>query len=74
MNQFEVKRIPRPACSFGMALEPTGSDSYFRGGDCPLSHTDGLPGGPVRTVGTYSSSWSLPSKVRLSTISSATSG
>src|SRR5205814_51772 len=27
------------------------------------------PGGPVSTVGTYSSSWSLPSNVRLATIS-----
>ena len=32
------------------------------------------PGGPVRTVGTYSSSWSLPSNVRLPTISRPTSG
>jgi hypothetical protein len=28
----------------------------------------------VSTVGTYSSSWSLPSNVRLATISRATSG
>jgi hypothetical protein len=33
-----------------------------------------LPGGPVRTVGTYSTSWSLPSNVRLATISRPTSG
>ena len=32
------------------------------------------PGGPVTTVGTYSSSWSLPSNVRLATISRVTSG
>lgn len=32
------------------------------------------PGGPVSTVGTYSSSWSLPSNVRLATISRVTSG
>lgn len=32
------------------------------------------PGGPVSTVGTYSSSCSRPSKVRLSTISNKTSG
>jgi hypothetical protein len=33
-----------------------------------------VPGGPASTVGTYSSSWSLPSNVRLDTISRATSG
>jgi len=33
-----------------------------------------LLGGPVRTVGTYSSSCSLPSNVRLATISRPTSG
>ena len=33
-----------------------------------------LPGGPARIVGTYSSSWMLPSKVRLLIISNATSG
>jgi hypothetical protein len=32
------------------------------------------PGGPASTVGTYSSSWILPSNVRLATISSPTSG
>src|SRR6266511_4992981 len=32
------------------------------------------PGGPVSTVGTYSSSWSLPSNVRPATISRVTSG
>ena len=32
------------------------------------------PGGPVSTVGTYSSSWSLPSNVPLATISRVTSG
>ncbi len=32
------------------------------------------PGGPVRTVGTYSSSWIRPSNVRLATMSRATSG
>jgi hypothetical protein len=32
------------------------------------------PGGPARIVGTYSSSWMRPSKVRLLVISSATSG
>ena len=32
------------------------------------------PGGPVSTVGTYSSSWSLPSNNRLATISRVTSG
>jgi len=33
-----------------------------------------VPGGPSRTVGTYSSSWIRPSKVRLATMSRATSG
>ena len=33
-----------------------------------------VPGGPVRTVGTYSSSWVRPSKVRLLIMSRATSG
>jgi hypothetical protein len=33
-----------------------------------------VPGGPARTVGTYSSSWIRPSKVRLLIMSSATSG
>jgi len=33
-----------------------------------------VPGGPVRTVGTYSSSWIRPSNVRLLIISRATSG
>jgi hypothetical protein len=32
------------------------------------------PGGPSSTVGTYSNSWSPPSKVRLSTRSSLMSG
>src|SRR5439155_8646259 len=32
------------------------------------------PAGPVSTVGTYSSSWSLLSNVRLATISRVTSG
>ena len=32
------------------------------------------PGGPLRTVGTYSSSWMRPSKVRLLVMSRATSG
>lgn len=35
---------------------------------------EGVPGGPSSTVGSYSSSWSLPSKVRLATMSRATSG
>jgi hypothetical protein len=33
-----------------------------------------VPGGPVRTVGTYSSSWVRPSKVRLLIMLRATSG
>ena len=33
-----------------------------------------VPGGPASTVGTYSSSCSRPSKVRLATMSRATSG
>jgi hypothetical protein len=33
-----------------------------------------VPGGPARMVGTYSSSWMRPSKVRLLVMSSATSG
>ena len=33
-----------------------------------------VPGGPARTVGTYSTSWMRPSKVRLLIMSSATSG
>lgn len=33
-----------------------------------------VPGGPARIVGTYSSSWMRPSKVRLLIMSSATSG
>ena len=33
-----------------------------------------VPGGPSSTVGTYSNSWSPPSKVRLSTRSSLMSG
>ena len=33
-----------------------------------------VPGGPARIVGTYSSSWRRPSKVRLVIMSSATSG
>ena len=33
-----------------------------------------VPGGPARTVGTYSRSWIFPSNVRLLTISSETSG
>ena len=33
-----------------------------------------VPGGPASTVGTYSSSWSLPSNVRPATMSRATSG
>ena len=32
------------------------------------------PGGPVSTVGTYSSNCNLPSNVRLATMSRATSG
>ncbi|MDQ1058653.1 hypothetical protein QFZ23_002554 [Arthrobacter globiformis] len=42
---------------------------------CPdLTYPALLSGGPSSTVGMYSSSWSRPSKVRLSTISSETSG
>jgi hypothetical protein len=33
-----------------------------------------VPGGPARIVGTYSSNWMRPSKVRLLIMSSATSG
>ena len=33
-----------------------------------------VPGGPARTVGTYSTSWMRPSKVRLLIMSRATSG
>ena len=44
------------------------SDMTFRRSLSPRA------GGPARTVGTYSSSWIRPSKVRLFAISSATSG
>ena len=37
-------------------------------------HAAGPDGGPVRTVGTYSRSWSFPSKVRLDVRWRATSG
>lgn len=46
----------------------------YRGIPHGLPHVGALPGGPLSTVGTYSSSWSRPSKVLLSTISSETSG
>src|SRR6516165_9226859 len=46
---------------------------------CPRADTETavllfVPSGPARIVGTYSSSWRRPSKVRLLIISSATSG
>jgi hypothetical protein len=46
--------------------------NFVRLGSTP--HEARVPGGPLSTVGTYSSSCSRPSNVRLATISSAMSG
>ena len=69
---------------FPVITGATGQDRIFDGypdvaqvqdllghGDPPASPA---PGGPSRTVGTYSSSWSRPSNVRFSTRSRTTSG
>ena len=55
---------------------PGAENHWFSTSEASSSQASALvvPGGPARTVGTYSSNCSRPSKVRLAVISSETSG
>lgn len=59
-----------------IALGISAKALFGRSRDLPGRHVPvvALPGGPARTVGTYSSICSRPSKVRLPTMSRETSG
>ena len=68
-------RLIWSSSSIGASTGPVRSTGGFAApGDARQASTLVVPGGPARIVGTYSSSWRRPSKVRLLIISSATSG
>ena len=69
------KRTPRPGKQGPNASDYP--DLPKCGARIPAQTTHGaqdVPGGPSSTLGTYSTSWIWPSKVRLSVMSRATSG
>jgi hypothetical protein len=82
------RRLPQSLLASGARRARSWEESSappVRGRDVPESRSSAtygfaqlaapvLPGGPSSTVGTYSNSWRPPSKVRLSTRSSLTSG